>query len=62
MVEKGIRSKICHTIYRYGKTNNKYVKSCDKNKESSYLKHWDVKKVYGWVMYMYILKSWFYVG
>ena len=42
MVEKGIRSGICHCIYRYAKANNKYMKDCDKNKESSYRQYWDV--------------------
>ena len=26
MVEKDIRGGICHSIYRYAKTNNKYMK------------------------------------
>ena len=39
MVEKGIRGGICHSINRYAKTNNKYMKDYDKNKESSYLKY-----------------------
>ena len=39
MVEKGIRGGICHSIYRYAKANNKYMKDCDKNKESSYLQY-----------------------
>ena len=43
MVEKGIRGGICNTIHRYSKANNKYMKDYDKNKESSYLKYWDVK-------------------
>ena len=30
MVDKGIRGGICHAIYRYVKTNNKYIKSYDK--------------------------------
>ena len=34
MVEKGIRGEIYHFIYRYAKANNKYMKDCDKNKES----------------------------
>ena len=34
MVEKGIRGGICHGIHRYAKTNNKYIKDYDKNKES----------------------------
>ena len=42
MVEKGIRGLICHAIHRYAKANYKYMKNNDKNKESSYLKYWDV--------------------
>ena len=30
MVEKSIRGGICHSIYRYAKANNKYVKDYDK--------------------------------
>ena len=40
-VEKGIRGEICHAIHRYAKTDNKYTKDYDKNKESQYLKYWD---------------------
>ena len=50
MVEKGIRVKIFHAIHRYAKANNKYVKDFDKNKESSYLKCWDISNIYGWAM------------
>ena len=32
MVEKGKRGGICHSIYWYGKANNKYIKDYDKNK------------------------------
>ena len=45
MVEKGISGGICHAIHQYAKANNKYVKDYDKNKESSYLKHWDVNNL-----------------
>ena len=31
MVQKGIRGGICHDIYRYAKSNNKYMKDYDKN-------------------------------
>ena len=50
MVEKGIRRRICHSIYRYAKTNNKYMKNYDKNKELSYIQYWDVNNLYGWEM------------
>ena len=50
MVEKRIRGGICHAIHRYAKTNNKYMKDYGKNKESSYLKYWDVSNLHGWEM------------
>ena len=50
MVEREIRSRIRHAIHRYAKANNKYMKDYDKNKESSYLKYWDVNNLYGWAM------------
>ena len=30
MVEKGIREGMCHSIYRYAKANNKYMKDYEK--------------------------------
>ena len=48
MVEKGIRGGMCHSIYRYAKVNNKYMKDDDKDKESSYIQYWDVNNLYGW--------------
>ena len=50
IVEKGIKRGICHSTYRHAKANNKYMKRYDKNKESSYLRYWDVKNLYGWAM------------
>ena len=47
MAEKGVRGGICHSIYRYAKANNRYMKYCDKNKESLYLQYWDVNNLYG---------------
>ena len=49
-VEKGIRGGICHAINQYAKANNKYMKDNGKNKESLYLKYWDVNNSYGWAM------------
>ena len=50
IVEKGIRRRICHSIYRYVKGNIKYIKDYDINKESSYLQYWDVNNLYSWAM------------
>ena len=46
-VEKSIKGRICHAIYRYAKANNKYMKDYDKNKESPYIQYWDVNNLYG---------------
>ena len=48
MVERSIRGKICHAIYRYVKANNKHMNNYDKITESSYLKYWNVNDLYGW--------------
>ena len=48
MVEQGIRGGMQDAINRYKKANNKYMKDCEKNKESSYLKYWNVNNLCGW--------------
>ena len=50
MVEKANRGGICYAIHRYSGTKKKYIKSYGKNKESLYLKYWDVNNLYGWAM------------
>ena len=45
MVEEGIRGGICHSIHRYAKANNKYMKNYDENKESSYFQYLDANNL-----------------
>ena len=50
MVEEGIRGGIYHSIHRYAKTNNKYMKNYNNNEESSYIQYLDANNLYGWAM------------
>ena len=55
MLEKSIWGRIYHPIYRYAEANNKYMVDYDKNKESSYLQHWNVNNLYGYAMLQKLL-------
>ena len=37
IVEKGIRGRICHSIQRYAKANNKYMKSCNNKSHPKFI-------------------------
>ena len=37
------------------KANNRYITDYDKNKQSSYIKYWDVNNWYGWAMLQKLL-------
>ena len=50
MVEEGIRGGICHSIHRYAKANNKYMKNYNNYEESSYIQYLDANNLYGWAM------------
>ena len=50
MTKKGIRSGICQATHRYVKANNKYIKNCNKNIESSYIEYLDANNLHGWAM------------
>ena len=48
MGEKGIRGRMCHSINRYAKTNNRYMKDCDKIRNHHI--YWDVNNLCCWAM------------
>ena len=50
MVEEGIRGGICHSIHRYAKADNKYMKNYNNNEESAYIQYLDANNLYGWAM------------
>ena len=50
MFEDGIRGRMCPTVHRYSKANNKYMNNYDKNKILSFLLYLDANNLYGWAM------------
>ena len=50
MEEEGIRGGICHSIHRYAKANNKYMKNYNNNEVLSYFQYLEANNLYGWTM------------
>ena len=50
MVEEGIRGGICHSIHRYAKADNQYIKNYNNNEESSYIQCLAANNLYGRTM------------
>ena len=57
IVEEGIRGGIYHSIHRYAKANNKYMKDYNKNIESSYIQYLDANNLYGSTMFQKLPKN-----
>ena len=53
-IEKGMRGGISYIASRYGKANDKYMKSYDEKAPSKFIMFLDANNLYGWAMSQYL--------
>ena len=53
-IEKGMRGGISYIANRYGKANNKYIRTYDKKAPQKYIIYLDANNLYGWAMSQYL--------
>ena len=50
VVEMGTHGGISYIAHRYAKANNKYMRDCNTETETSYITYLDANNLYGWAM------------
>ena len=53
-IEKGMRGGTSYIANRYGKSNNRYMKTYDEKAPSKYIMYLDANNLYGWAMSQYL--------
>ena len=50
VIEMGTHEGISYIAHRYAKANNKYMRDCNTETETSYITYLDANNLYGWAM------------